>query len=116
MVLAPCPDCRRHVAVVEAQCPFCAGPLDALRAAPRRAGRRYVGKGATAIYLTALAAGCSATTTEPARSDAALDTAADVLEFDGYALDGGTDTGVASDSRGDASDVADEGGPFPIYK
>lgn len=120
--LAPCPRCRRHVALAEPSCPFCGGGLDGLRPAPRRAGRRYVGKGATALYLTALAAGCSASTTEPAPTDASTDAASDVLGFDGFPLDGtpdtGTDTSVDTGTAPDAADAdaPDEGGSFPLYK
>lgn len=120
--LAPCPRCRRHVALAEPACPFCGDSLADARPAPRRAGRRYVGKGATALYLTALAAGCSATTSEPSPTDATTDGGSDVLGFDGFSLDGAdttvdtaTDTGAGDTGVGDA-DAPDEGGSFPLYK
>ncbi len=86
--------------------------------APARPGRRYVGKTATALYLTALAAaGCGAKTglLVPEVDDVATDDRGDVLDFDGFVLDSGVDSrlDLGIDS---ASDVADTGGSSPIYK
>ncbi|MBL8717332.1 MAG: hypothetical protein JNL79_15200 [Myxococcales bacterium] len=117
--LAPCPSCSRHVRVSAPRCPFCAREFTrTLMPAPARAGRRYVGKTATALYLTALTtAGCGAKSglLVPEVDDVATDDRGDVLEFDGFVLDSGVDArpdfGIDS-----ASDVADTGGSTPIYK
>lgn len=113
--LAPCPSCSRHVRVGASRCPFCACEFTrALTPAPARTGRRYVGKTATALYLTALT-----TAGYGAKSGLLVpevdDVATDVLDFDGFALDSGVDSRVdlGIDS---ASDVADMGGPSPVYK
>ena len=64
--LVPCPECSRHVRVSEAQCPFCAQPLDLSGTpAPRLPGVRLsraatLAFGATLASATALAA-CSGT-------------------------------------------------------
>jgi len=64
--LVPCPECSRHVRVSEAECPFCALPLDLSGTPePRLPGVRLsraatLAFGATLASATALAA-CSGT-------------------------------------------------------
>ncbi len=107
-----CPSCARHVRVAEECCPFCARSLPVgLVPTPHGPSRRYIGKNATALALTAALAGCGGQveveTPLPA-TDAGVDTAP-------------TDTGrefSLPDSAADtfASDVRDEGGAMPVYK
>lgn len=52
--LAPCPSCKRHVAVHETRCPFCAVAISGLRAMHRVPGRL-----ARAAVFTAALAACS---------------------------------------------------------
>ena len=67
--LDPCPSCRRHVAVVEAACPFCGLVLAARTAQPLAANRLA----RAAIFVAGAAlAGCW--TNKPAPKDTAVKT------------------------------------------
>jgi hypothetical protein len=65
--LVPCPECSRHVRVTEAECPFCALPLDLAGTPEPQLPRRRLGRaatfafGATLVSASALAA-CSSDT------------------------------------------------------
>jgi hypothetical protein len=102
------------VRVSEVACPFCALALpEGLAPVAHGPLRRYVGKNATALAIIALAAGCgseSGSTTEPAKDAATADTSSDTSVEDVKMLD------TAPPDTLSASDVGDEGGPFPIYK
>ena len=97
----------------ETACPFCAQTLpEGLLPVAHGPLRRYVGKNATALAIIALAAGCgseSGSTTEPPKDAATADTSDTSVE-DVRLLD------TAPPDTFSASDVGDEGGPFPIYK
>ncbi len=74
--------------------------------------RKVIGKGATALALAALAtAGCGsdggATATTPVDDAVSAETASDSAT---------SDSGVIDAPRDSASDVADDGSSFPIYK
>ena len=106
--LVVCPSCSRHVLVSESVCPFCVRPVPVgLVPVPHGPRRKYVGKGATALALALAASSCGGTVestveTQPdAAAEASADTASDVADTRADVMD---------------SDVADEGGPVPIYK
>jgi hypothetical protein len=95
MSLVPCPSCGRHVRPSERACPFCASALpDDLASRVRPIPRGFVSRAAMMLFASTLgtagAVGCSSdstTTTPPA------------------------DTGVPSDTAGDAIDTM----PAPAY-
>ena len=116
--LVVCPRCSRHVRRSESACPFCTGPVPAdLTPVPHGPRRQYLGKGATAAYLTSLAvAGCGARTDLLVEEEDAAprDTATGT---DSAARDTSAAFDTALDSRADsASDAFDEGACCPIYK
>jgi hypothetical protein len=111
--LVVCPSCLRHVRVSETHCPFCAQPVPTdLAPRPRGPRRQYVGKGATALALALAAVGCGDDVSQVVTP---VDAAAEAEAGPG---DVSFDTAVAPDAPADttASDVADDGAPFPIYK
>ena len=118
-----CPSCSRHVRENESSCPFCAKAIPAgLVPVPHGPHRRYVGKHATALTLSILAAtaGCSGSTTDEPAADTGtpLDASTTDAGKDSFTLDtavaeiGIPDTGTFDS----ASDVRDDGGSFPLYK
>ena len=52
--LAPCPECNRHVRVVESVCPFCACPLELAGTLEPRLPRTRLGRSATFAFSASL--------------------------------------------------------------
>lgn len=115
--LVICPSCARHVRFGDAACPFCAAAMPADLVPGSRGPRRpYVGKVPTALALASalVATGCSDDTSTPqadAATSADTTTPADTSTPIDTAV---ADTRTAIDSAD--SEVADSGGPVPLYK
>ncbi len=98
--MSPCPSCKRHVQTGEAQCPFCRTPLEpgALSNAVPSSTQR-MGRAATFVFATAIAASCSSGV-DPA----------DVSDGGGVDAVGTTDSAptdaVAPDALGDERTIA----------
>ncbi len=59
--LSPCPSCRRHVALIEHECPFCGRDLpDGALAPPVAGAPRRLRRAAWFMFATTVATGCSA--------------------------------------------------------
>lgn len=109
--LVPCPDCDRHVRIIEAVCPFCGETLPASlrnRVAPplptQRLGR------AARFAFGAVAAGALATTACSSDDGRGPRTDSGVIGIDSGGTTG--DSGPAMDSGGP---TLDDGGPVALY-
>ena len=116
-MLLPCTNCRRHVLHTEAECPFCATPLDFSQAPVPALSTRRLGRaatfafGATMVSATALAS-CSTDDDEDGGS-AGMSTVAgtpNIQPVYGVPADGGKTGTAGSSASGGNGGVVGTGG------